>query len=142
VPASDRLRILVVEDNQADIFLIRQAIAAAEIVADFHVLSDGKKAIGFVDAVDADDGAPCPDVVLLDLNLPKKSGDEVLRHLRQSRRCSNARVLIITSSGSPKDRELADGLGATGYFCKPSDYDEFMKLGVIVKELLRGHRDT
>lgn len=126
----------MVEDNLSDVLLIREAITAAEIAADVHVVRDGQEATEFVDAADAGGDAPCPDIVLLDLNLPRKRGDAVLRYIRRSRTCRSVAVLIITSSDSVQDRELFTALGAMGYFHKPSDYDEFMKLGVLVRHLL------
>ena len=129
-------QILVVEDSKTDVFLIRQAIASAQVNADLHVVSDGDAATRFFDSADADANAPCPTLVLLDLNLPKKTGDDVLRHLRSSRRCGHAAVLIVSSSDAARDREGVARLGANAYFRKPSDYSEFMKLGDVVKRLL------
>jgi DNA-binding response OmpR family regulator len=100
------------------------------------VVRDGYAATNFFDAADADPSAPCPDLILLDLNLPKKSGAEVLKHLRESRRCHAAQVLIVSSSDSARDRASVEDFGATGYFKKPTEYQEFMKLGLIVKTLL------
>src|ERR1700739_4674233 len=74
-------QILVVEDSKTDVFLIRKAIASAQVDADLQFVSDGEAATRFFDSVDADASASCPALVLLDLNLPKKSGDDVLRHL-------------------------------------------------------------
>jgi len=127
-------RILLVEDSRSDVFLVEEAIRAAELNAELHVVDDGQKATEFFDAADAAESQDCPDLVLLDLNLPKKDGAEVLRHLRNSRTCKNAPVLIVTSSSSPRDRELARD--ANGYFTKPNDLDEFMKLGPLIRELL------
>jgi DNA-binding response OmpR family regulator len=129
-------QILVVEDSKTDLFLIREAIASAQIDADLHFVSDGQAATQFLDSADADAKAPCPCLVLLDLNLPKKNGDDVLRHLRSSSRCGNAAVLIVSSSDAVRDRERVTELGVDGYFRKPSDYSEFMKLGDLVKRLL------
>jgi DNA-binding response OmpR family regulator len=128
--------ILVIEDNKTDIFLIREALDRGDVNANVHVVRDGYAATSFFDAADADPNAACPDVVLLDLNLPKKTGAEVLRYLRGSRRCKGALVLIISSSDTVRDRASVEGLSAAGYFKKPSDYIEFMKLGSVVKALL------
>jgi chemotaxis family two-component system response regulator Rcp1 len=130
-------RILVVEDSKTDVFLIREAVANAQVKADLHFVSDGDAAIQFFDSADADANAPCAALVVLDLNLPKKSGHEVLRHLRSSRKCGNAPVLIVSSSDAVDDRQRIAGLGVNGYFRKPSDYYDFMKLGDLVKKLLR-----
>ncbi|HLK66239.1 MAG TPA: response regulator [Bryobacteraceae bacterium] len=126
----------MVEDNKADVFLIRQAIQFAHVDADVFVVHDGQVATQFVDAADRDENAPCPNLILLDMNLPKKSGDDVLKHLRNSRRCAHAQVLIVSSSESKRDREAVAGFSVAGYFRKPSEHAEFMKLGGIVKRLL------
>jgi DNA-binding response OmpR family regulator len=77
-------------------------------------------------------------LVLLDMNLPKRSGNEVLSHLRQSRRCREARVIIVSSSDAPRDRASVADLAVAGYFKKPSDYAGFMRLGPLVKSVLEG----
>jgi chemotaxis family two-component system response regulator Rcp1 len=131
-----RRRILIVEDNKGDVFLIREALKIAKVDAEIYVVNNGKDATNFFDEADRDRDAPCPNLVLLDLNLPRKSGDQVLQHLRDSRRCRNARVLIVTSSDLETERQVLSALGATGYFRKPTEYAQFLKLGPIVKELL------
>lgn len=128
--------ILVVEDNRADVFLICEAIRAADLTTDVHVVSDGEKAIKFFEDVDRGESEACPALVILDINLPKKHGGQVLQHMRASRLCANAQVLVVTSSDSGKDREVMANLGVNGYFRKPSEYVEFMKLGELVKGLL------
>lgn len=124
------------EDSGADLFLIREAIAAAQVNASISIVNDGHQALKFIDQADAGEGAPCPDLVLLDLNLPKKDGLEVLRHMRKSAACKNAMVLVVSSSDSMSDREAVKALGFNGYFRKPSAYAEFMKLGPIIRNLL------
>ncbi|HVW09706.1 MAG TPA: response regulator [Bryobacteraceae bacterium] len=129
-------RILVVEDNAADLFLIQDAIRGAGITGEVHVARDGRKAVEFLDGVHTGASAACPDLLLLDLNLPLRNGVEVLKHLRGTHRCRHIPVIIVTSSNSEPDREAARALGATRYFRKPSNYEEFMKLGSIVRGLL------
>lgn len=131
-----RCHILIVEDNAADVFLIREALKSANLSADLDVVKDGEQAVRFFDDADSHDAASSPVLVILDINLPKKQGDEVLQHLRKSRRCGNALVLVVSTSASRRDQENMANLGANGYFHKPSDYAEFMKLGEIVKQLL------
>jgi two-component system, chemotaxis family, response regulator Rcp1 len=127
---------LIAEDSKADLFLIREAISVAQIDATLHIVEDGHQAVQFVDAADADGDAPRPDLVLLDLNLPRKNGAEVLRHLRNSRCCKDAPVLIVSSSDSARERDTVKSLGFNAYFRKPSAYAEFLMLGPIVRELL------
>ena len=138
-PAGKRYQILIVEDNNADVFLVRQAIKTAKIQADLHVVSDGEKAIRFIDQADRDDAAPSPVLVILDINLPRKQGGEVLEHIRNSRRSGHALVIAISTSDSPRDRESMTRLGAERYFHKPSKYSDFMKLGETAQDLLSTH---
>ena len=128
--------ILIVEDNGPDLLLIQEALAAAEIVADVEIARDGEQATAFLDRAERDPEAPAPRLVILDINLPRKPGDEVLRHMRQSTRSRSALVLVVSTSDASKDRERMISLGADFYFRKPSDYDSFMKLGGIVRHFL------
>ena len=128
-------QILVVEDSKADLFLIREAIAAASLDAVLEVVHDGEAAVHYFENADNQQAA-CPDLVLLDLNIPKKDGAEVLRQMRDSRTCRDARVLVVTSSDSARDRQAVQALGSDGYFRKPSSFAEFLKLGTIVRNLL------
>lgn len=134
---SERQFVLLVEDSAADVNLIEEALAEEHVSCALQVVRDGAKAIDFMDQMDADESRPRPDLVLLDLNLPQVSGEEVLQRIRVSPRCENTKVLIVSSSNERSDRERAMALGATGYFSKPSSLDEFMKLGPRVRELLR-----
>jgi CheY-like chemotaxis protein len=128
--------LLVVEDNAADVFLIREAIREARLNAEIQVLNDGEKAIQHVDQMDLNAEAPTPDLILLDLNLPRKSGREVLRHIRDSRRLAQAKVLVVTSSDLARDGLDVSQLGVAGYFRKPTSYAAFLKLGEHVSQLL------
>ena len=88
-----------------------------------------------MDQADANAGAPCPGLVILDINLPKKQGTDVLQHLRKSPRCGDALVIVVSTSQSARDRQGVMKFGANLYFAKPSEYDEFLKLGDRIKEL-------
>jgi CheY-like chemotaxis protein len=128
--------ILIVEDNPGDVFIIRTALEAAKINAQLHFVKDGEQAVKFFDEADNDNAAPCPALVLLDINLPRKQGGEVLQYMRGTRKCGDALVIVVSSSDSPMDRKQMKDLGANAYFHKRSTYEEFMKLGEMVKELL------
>ena len=127
---------MIVEDNNADLFLIRDALGAAKINVEIHVAQDGEEAQHFLDAAQNNEGAPCPSLVVLDINLPRKKGGDILRHMRGMSRCADVLVLVVSSSDSARDRQEMYSLGVNGYFRKPSEYSEFMKLGHIVKALL------
>jgi DNA-binding response OmpR family regulator len=101
------------------------------------VVEDGAGAIEEIEQLDADESRPCPDIVLLDLNLPKVSGEEVLKRARSSRRGHDLKILIVSSSNSPSDRERVMRFGATDYFRKPSTLEQFMELGPRVRRLLQ-----
>jgi DNA-binding response OmpR family regulator len=124
-------RILVVEDNPADVYLIRSALEEHSIDADVDVVSDGERARTL--AREFDDGTtPWPDLVLLDINLPKIDGLELLRQLS----AATCPIVVMSSSQSPADRQQALEHGAACYFWKPTDLDGFLHLGDIVKDLL------
>jgi CheY-like chemotaxis protein len=129
--------VLVVEDNPADVFLLREAMVVHQLAIELHVVQDGEKAFDYIDRADADENAECPNLVLLDLNIPRRSGQEVLLHLRRSKKCAHTPVLVVTSSGSDTDRAETERLGANGYFRKPSTYDAFLEIGEIIRTMLR-----
>lgn len=130
------VEILLVEDTEPDVYLVREALKQAGLDFKLKVFEDGEKAVEFIEMLDRNSSEACPHLVLLDLNLPKKSGEQVLERMRQSPRCGRLPVIIVTSSDSPKDKSQAARLGATQYFRKPSRLDEFMKLGPLVRQLL------
>lgn len=123
------------EDNPADAHLVRAAIAEHGVDCELSVLTDGAKAIAFMDHVDAT-SHPCPHLVVLDLNLPKRTGLEVLQRIRESGKCSNAPVVILSSSDANSDRMAALTLGANRYIKKPLDLEEFLKVGGALKDML------
>jgi CheY-like chemotaxis protein len=134
--SKQRVEIVLVEDAEPDVFLVREALQLGGLDFNLRVLDDGEKAVDFIEELDRDQTAACPDLLLLDLNLPKKTGAEVLECARKSRRCGHVPVIILTSSDSPMDKEQVARLGATHYFRKPSRLAEFMRLGDVVRELL------
>jgi len=129
-------QVLIVEDNEADVFLIEEAIKSAKVPVSLYVARNGEQATSYFDRVDRDSETPGPALVILDINLPRKPGYEVLKHLRKSRRSATAHVIVVSTSDSPRDRDQMKQLGADRYFRKPSEYAGFMKLGELVKALL------
>ena len=128
--------LLLAEDSPADVYIVKRSLKKHLPGFDLRVVDDGEKAIRFIDTVDGDDALPCPCAMIVDLNLPKKGGREILQRVRQSRRSCEIPVVVLTSSDSPVDRADAASGGATAYFCKPIDLDEFMEIGQIVKDAL------
>jgi DNA-binding response OmpR family regulator len=130
------VRILVVEDNPADVFLIRQALVGKPVQFRVHVAEDGEKAIQFIGAFESDESAAPLDLIVLDLNLPRVSGLEVLQRVRSSEKCALTKIVVLSSSDSTADRAASAQLGAIRYFRKPADLDEFLKIGDLLVELL------
>ena len=126
----------MVEDNEADVSLIREAIQATQLNVIVSVVNDGKQAIEFFDRADGHESLNRPTLVILDINLPKKQGSEVLKHMRASRRSAQTFVIVVSTSDSQRDRDQMIRLGANGYFCKPSNYGDFMKLADLIKSAL------
>ncbi|HEX4769789.1 MAG TPA: response regulator [Bryobacteraceae bacterium] len=135
------IRVLVAEDNEGDVFLVKEALRLHNLEFHLHVETDGLAAIRYIENVGHTPEAPCPDVFLLDLNLPKVDGYDVLNTLRAHHTCSRVPVIIVTSSDAPKDWRQAELLDAKHYFRKPSDLTEFMALGAVVREAIRGTLD-
>ena len=127
--------ILLAEDNPADVMLVEQALKDHAVNCKLLVMSDGAEALRFFRQLDLDSTMSVPDLVLLDLHLPKHDGEEIVRQIRGSECCAKTAVVVMSSSDSPKDK--ADALRYSArYFKKPSELEAFMKLGAIVKEAL------
>jgi CheY-like chemotaxis protein len=125
------MSILLAEDNPADVYLLREALSAQETGSqvDLIVVTDGEQAIDYVRRRGQFSEARRPDLIVLDLNLPKSEGSDVLRCIREQPDLTSIPVVVLTSSDSPKDRQAVEQLGANGYITKPSDLDAFLGLG-------------
>jgi chemotaxis family two-component system response regulator Rcp1 len=135
-PSAPLTRIFVAEDNPADVYLIEHALRQHGVAYDMDLAEDGKQALTFLSGDAGTSGARRPGLILLDLNLPKHDGTEILRFIRQNQELSAVPVVIFTSSDSPEDRQRAMQSGATRYFRKPSNLKEFVAIGATLKELL------
>lgn len=132
-------RILLVEDNDADVYLFRKALEAADLKFELTVAQDGAEALAFVRGEGKYSARSVPDLVALDLNLPKGGGIEVLRAIRQRETFSIVPVAVVSSSASPQDHDETDKLGIDRYVTKPADLEDFLNIGQIFKELLLTH---
>lgn len=119
--------ILLVEDNISDIELIQTAFEEAAIPARFMVIRDGEEAISHLHEL-AIAGTPIPDLVFLDLNLPRASGHEVLAEIRSSPIFSSVPVLVFSTSNHPVDRKRSLAGGANDYLVKPPHFDDLLTL--------------
>ncbi len=128
--------VLLAEDNPSDVYLIREALREHDVECNLRVASDGKDALSILSGAASDGGAGAISLVILDLNLPRHDGIEILQKLRESPVLEHIPVVILTSSDSPRDRLIANELGATRYLRKPSNLEAFLSLGAVFKELL------
>jgi CheY-like chemotaxis protein len=122
------VEILLVEDNEGDVGLIEEVLEEVKIRNILHVAKDGEEAILFLYNEEKFSGSPRPDIILLDLNLPKKDGREVLREIKEDSNFKNIPVVILTTSGAEKDILRAYELYANAYVTKPLDFDQFIKV--------------
>jgi len=131
--------ILLAEDNPADVYLIREALKEHGVDCAIQTATDGRDVLALIDS---NDPGWHPDLIILDLNLPRHDGIELLRKLRSTAGLDNVPVVVLTSSDSPRDRATATELGATRYLSKPSNLEHFLELGAIFKKLLMHEGQT
>lgn len=129
-----KTRILLAEDNDGDVFLVRRALQRRGVPHELTVAHNGEEAMIWLRGNSGEDAGP--DLILLDLNLPRIDGAQLLSYIRKSDSFSRTPVIVLTSSDSPKDRQMAMERGANLYFRKPTDLASFMDLGRIIEETL------
>lgn len=124
--AGDLNPILLVEDRATDVDLTKRAFAKRRLLNPIQVARDGEEALRYIDRWEA--GEPTPVFVLLDLRLPKISGMEVLRQLKNHPTFSNIPVIVMTTSAEDRDVEEAYKLGCNSYIVKPVEFTKFMEV--------------
>jgi two-component system, chemotaxis family, response regulator Rcp1 len=122
------IQILMVEDNEGDVFLTTEAFKAAKVVNNLHVVRDGVEAMDFLHRRDKYAGAPRPDLLLLDLNLPRRDGREVLKDMKADPELKTIPVVVLTSSRAEEDVARAYDLQANCYIVKPVDFQNLMRI--------------
>jgi two-component system, chemotaxis family, response regulator Rcp1 len=130
-------RILLAEDNPGDVMLFQEALRASGVICELLVAEDGEKAVQLLENSGQPGMSGNLDLIMLDINLPKRSGQDVLRWLRSDPKLAAVPVIILTSSASPDDRKKAIQLGADLYIQKSSDLDEALEIGYIVQNQLK-----
>ncbi len=133
-PGLKTFRILLIDDNDADVYLLRRALQKAGLTIEFTVLTDGAEGLTFARGQGED--AVRPDLVVLDLNLPKTGGAEVLRAMKGNPVLASVPVVVMSSSASPGEQAVIAELGVAKYLTKPPDLAGFMKIGEMFKEVL------
>ena len=133
-PGYQTFRMLLIDDNDADVYLLQRALRKAGLNIEFTVLRDGAEGLAF--ARGEDESAPRPDLVVLDLNLPKSGGAAVLRAMKGNPALALVPVVVMSSSASKAEQAVIAELGVVKYLTKPPDLAGFMKVGEMFRELL------
>ena len=133
VPAA---RILVIEDNASDVFLLDRALKQQGFRFELVHLLEGGEALAFIRRQGAHAAAAIPNLILMDLNLSKYTGKEILHEIRAARHLDGVPVCVWSSSQSRRDADLLKELGVSRFIPKPAGLDQFMQIGKIIKDLL------
>jgi CheY-like chemotaxis protein len=120
--------ILLVEDNAGDVRLTREALREADVTVGLTAVPDGDQALAFLRGEGAHAAATRPDLILLDLNLPKKNGLEVLEEIKRDPELCRIPVIMLTTSSSARDIAACYDRGVNCYVVKPLDLDDFTRL--------------
>jgi CheY-like chemotaxis protein len=126
--------ILMIDDNPTDVLLIKEAFAFCEADSEVYVAEDGVYALEFLKQQGQNIHAPRPDLILLDLNMPRKNGLEVLAELKADPELNSIPVIVYTSSVAKEDIKAAYNSHANGYIRKSVDFDECIKTAKSIKD--------
>ncbi|TVR19493.1 MAG: response regulator [Balneolaceae bacterium] len=121
------IHILLVEDNEGDILLIQEAFEEAKLINDLSIAKDGEKAIAFLNKEGAFIDVKTPDLIILDVNLPRKNGHEVLKFIKQHDQLKKIPVIMLTTSSSERDITQSYENHANCFITKPIEADDFLK---------------
>jgi chemotaxis family two-component system response regulator Rcp1 len=133
-------RILVIEDNVSDVFLLDRALERQAVPFELVHLPSGSEALQFIRMQGAYRDAAIPDLILVDLNLSKYTGEDILREIRGARHLGDVPVCVWSSSQSRRDEALLKEMGVSRFITKPSGLDQFMKIGKTIKDLLEASK--
>jgi CheY-like chemotaxis protein len=126
--------VLLVEDDPGDVLLIREAFEYNKVHNSLHVVSDGVEALDFLHRRNGHEDAPRPDLVLLDLNLPRKDGREVLGEVKADKDLRTIPIVVLTTSEAEEDILRSYDLHANAYVTKPVDFDRFIEVVRLIDD--------
>ncbi|MDQ7772954.1 MAG: response regulator [Elusimicrobiales bacterium] len=129
-----KIKVLLVEDNPGDAELTRQALESSKLAVELVTVDDGEKALRYLRREPPYRDAALPDLVLLDLNLPKVSGEEVLREIKADRALRSLPVVVLTSSDAEAEITRCYAEGANCYVVKPVDFSSFMEIVASIEQ--------
>ncbi len=127
IPPLKHIEILLVEDSPADVLIAREALNEVKLINNIHVAEDGVDAMDFLHRRGKFASAPRPDLILLDLNLPRKNGREVLTEIKADENLKTIPVVVLTTSSAEEDILRSYNLHANCYVVKPVEFDSFVK---------------
>ena len=127
ISKSKSVELLLVEDNPVDIKLTTRALKKGKLLNDLHVVRDGVEAMNFLHNEGEFSDAPRPDLILLDLNMPRKDGREVLSDIKNDDELKYIPVIVLTTSDAEQDVLKSYNLHANSYITKPVDFDQFVE---------------
>ncbi len=130
----EKFNVLLVEDNEGDILLTKEALESSRYIGKLTTLKDGQAAIDYLENALKDITATLPDIILLDINIPKKSGHEVLQYIKTHDKMKHLPVLMLTTSSAEKDIMTSYQNHANCFISKPIQIDDFMELITKVEE--------
>jgi CheY-like chemotaxis protein len=131
--------LLVIEDNPADVQLLQFTLSDAGLDCEIVTIADGQKALAWV-RQQSEDAAPAkPQLLIVDLNLPKHDGIEILEAMQQNPSLAVLPVLVLSSSPSPRDAARVTAFPNTKYMTKPSDLDGYGELSTVLRQMLDSH---
>lgn len=122
------VEILLVEDNKGDVGLFKEVFEEGKIRNNLHIAYDGEEAMEFLHRKGDYKDVPCPDIILLDLNLPKKDGREVLEEIKSDDNLKRIPIIVLTTSNAEEDICKVYNLHANSYITKPVDLDQLLKV--------------
>lgn len=131
---SCRVDILLVEDDSGDVELTKEGLQAAKMLVTLHVVDDGEKALKFLRKEAPYTEAVRPDIILLDLNMPRKNGQETLREIKSDPALRSIPVVVLTTSEAESDIARCYDLGANCYITKPISFEAFTKVVSMIEE--------
>jgi CheY-like chemotaxis protein len=133
----EKMKVLVVEDNPDDVTIIKRAMRKSEVKCELYFARDGEEALDFLHREGEFEDVPRPDLILLDLNLPKINGLEVLAKVKEDERLRRIPVIVLTISEREEDMVKAYDSGAASYMTKPVDSKDFERLIGTVQDYWR-----
>ena len=122
------IEVLLVEDDPGDVLMTREALADHKVMNRLHVVTNGEDALAFLHRTGSYTDAPAPDLILLDLNLPRRDGREVLAEIKQHPTLRRIPVVVLTTSDSEEDVMRSYDLHANAYVKKPVDFERFIEV--------------